>query len=88
MPLMQPVSQWLSPACWCQPQRIETEAAVTIEKIGEGFRINRLDLSTAGHVPDIDATRFRELAKQAKTGCPVSQALTGTTISLTAELVE
>lgn len=67
-------------------QHIETDAAVTIEKKGEGFRITRIVLSTRGRVPGIEAARFKELAEQAKQGCPVSQALTGVAISLNAEL--
>lgn len=67
-------------------QSIETEASVKLEKAGEGFRITGIHLSTRGRVPDIDAGRFTELAEQAKIGCPVSQALTGPTITLDAQL--
>lgn len=66
---------------------IETVAAVTIEKVAEGFRITTIHLSTRGTVPGIEAARFKELAEQAKIGCPVSQALAGVTITLHAELV-
>jgi osmotically inducible protein OsmC len=67
-------------------QSIETEASVKLEKAGEGFRITGIHLSTRGRVPDIDPGRFGELAEQAKIGCPVSQALTGPTITLDAQL--
>lgn len=68
-------------------QSIETDAAVTIEKVGNGFRITRIHLSTKGRVPGIDTSRFKELAEQAKAGCPVSQALAGPSITLDAELL-
>ncbi|MCW8918610.1 MAG: OsmC family protein [Gammaproteobacteria bacterium] len=65
---------------------IETTAAVTLEKVGDSFRITTLHLSTRGDVPGIGDTQFKELAEQAKTGCPVSQALAGVTITLNTEL--
>lgn len=68
-------------------ESIETDAAVSIEKSGDGFRITRINLSTKGRVPGIDEVRFKALAEQAKSGCPVSQALAGTTITLDAELL-
>lgn len=71
-----------------QPQRIETDAAVSIEKTGAGFSITAIRLSTKGRVPGIDAASFRDIAEQAKNGCPVSRALAGISISLEAELLE
>lgn len=70
-----------------KPESIETDAAVSIEKADTGFRITRIHLSTKGRVSGIDAARFKELAEQAKTGCPVSQALAGPSITLDAELL-
>jgi len=66
---------------------IETDAAVTIDKSGAGYRITKVHLTTRCTVPGIDPVQFRALAEQAKAGCPVSQALAGTTIVLDAELV-
>jgi osmotically inducible protein OsmC len=68
------------------PKRIQTEARVHLEKQGEGFAIARVDLVTVGDVPGIDEKTFREHAEAAKTGCPVSKALAGTTITLDARL--
>ncbi|MFO7593233.1 MAG: OsmC family protein [Pseudomonadota bacterium] len=70
------------------PTRIETEAAVSVEKQGDGFSITTVRLTTKGQVPGIDAERFKALAEQAKNGCPVSRALTGVSISLEAELLD
>lgn len=65
---------------------IETSAKVNIEKEGEGFKITRIELETEAEVPDIDNEKFQEQAKSAKEKCPVSQALAGTEITLTARL--
>ncbi|MFC8506853.1 OsmC family protein [Streptomyces sp. NPDC057411] len=66
------------------PERLETKADVTFQP-GEG--ITGIHLTVRGTVPGLGADEFQELAEDAKKNCPVSQALTGTTITLTAELV-
>ncbi|MFE0652664.1 OsmC family protein [Streptomyces sp. NPDC059534] len=66
------------------PTRLETKADVTFQP-GEG--ITGIHLTVRGEVPGLDADQFKALAEDAKKNCPVSQALTGTTITLTAELV-
>jgi osmotically inducible protein OsmC len=38
-------------------------------------------------VPNIDEARFRQIAAEAKAGCPVSKALAGVEITLDAKLV-
>jgi len=65
---------------------IDTSAKVHIDKVGEGFKITHIELETEADVPDIDEDTFQEQAKQAKEKCPVSQALTGTEITLKARL--
>ena len=65
------------------PQGLDTSAVVTFQP-GEG--ITGIELSVIGNVEGIDAELFQELAEQAKQGCPVSQALAGTTITLKASL--
>ena len=54
-------------------ERMETTAAVTLEKVGEGFDITGIHLELQGSVPDADAGKFEELAKLAKDNCPVSK---------------
>ncbi|MBM9618584.1 OsmC family protein [Streptomyces zhihengii] len=66
------------------PSRLETKADVTFQP-GEG--ITGIHLTVQGEVPGIDADAFAKAAEDAKANCPVSQALTGTTITLTASLV-
>ncbi|MEV8591024.1 OsmC family protein [Streptomyces sp. NPDC051180] len=65
------------------PTRLETKADVTFQP-GEG--ITGIHLTVRGEVPGLDADQFKAIAEDAKKNCPVSQALTGTTITLTAEL--
>ena len=64
------------------PKSISTTAAVHLNKAGEGFAIDTIELETTGEVPGIDAATFDKLAHDAKAGCPVSKALAGTKIEL------
>ncbi|RLV10336.1 peroxiredoxin [Streptomyces griseocarneus] len=65
------------------PTRLETTADVTFQP-GEG--ITRIHLTVQGEVPGLDEQAFAAAAEAAKKNCPVSQALTGTVITLTATL--
>ncbi len=67
-------------------ERIDTSAEVSLGKSGEGFSIGEILLKTKVKVKGIEKSKFLEIAEQTKKGCPVSRALTGTTIRLEAEL--
>src|ERR1700712_3818564 len=41
------------------PTSIDTKAACTIEKVGEGFKITRMDLTVNATVPGIDDEKFQ-----------------------------
>jgi osmotically inducible protein OsmC len=69
------------------PTRVSTTAKVHLEKVGEGFKITRIELDNESQVPGIDDAAFQDAARKAKEGCPVSQALGGTEITLNARLV-
>jgi osmotically inducible protein OsmC len=70
------------------PTRIETSAAVHIEKGEDGWEVTRIDLTTEGEVPGVDQGAFQEAAEGAKAGCPVSKALASVgEITLQAKLV-
>ena len=56
------------------PDRLETSATVTFQP-GEG--ITKIAPTVVGTVPGVDASAFAEAAEGARTGCPVSKALTG-----------
>jgi osmotically inducible protein OsmC len=64
------------------PKSLETKAAVHLNKAGEGFAIDKIELETTGEVPGIDAAAFDKIAHDAKVGCPVSKALAGVNIEL------
>jgi osmotically inducible protein OsmC len=68
------------------PSDLRTTAKVRLEQLESGFSITRIELSTVGDVPGIDAATFVSLAEQAKATCPVSRALSGTEITIEASL--
>jgi osmotically inducible protein OsmC len=70
-----------------QPESIDTAAEVEIEKQNGGFAITSVHLKTEAKVKDIDQATFASYAEQAKKNCPVSQALSGTTITVEAQLL-
>ncbi|HET9689658.1 MAG TPA: OsmC family protein [Acidimicrobiales bacterium] len=69
------------------PERLEVKADCTLgpDPAG-GFRITGIKLTVRGTVPGLDTEQFTKAAEEAKVGCPVSKALTGTTITLDAAL--
>ena len=69
------------------PKRVSTSAGVHLEPVEGGFGITAIDLTTEANVPGIDNAKFQEIAEGAKKGCPVSKALAGTKINLSAKLV-
>jgi osmotically inducible protein OsmC len=71
-----------------EPESIETEATVQLDKVGDGFAITHIVLRTRARVPGIDADELQRQAQAAKDGCPVSKALGGVgSIELEAELL-
>ena len=58
-----------------EPTELSTEAAVTLVKEGEGFKISKSALTLTALVPDIEPQKFAQLAKAAEKGCPVSKVL-------------
>jgi osmotically inducible protein OsmC len=59
------------------PERVHTDAACSIEKVGDGFKITRMKLTVRARVPGMDEETFQRLAEATKEGCPVSGALIG-----------
>ena len=57
------------------PEKIETHADITLDKVGEGFEITSSHLTVKAKVPGASATQFAEIANKAKVGCPVSKLL-------------
>ncbi|MFD1147826.1 OsmC family protein [Saccharothrix hoggarensis] len=65
------------------PQQVDTSAEVTFQP---GTGITGIHLTVTAVVPGLDAEGFAAAAENAKQNCPVSKALAGTEITLTANL--
>ena len=57
------------------PSELSTEAAVSLDPDGPGFRISRSALTLRASVPNLDQATFTRLAKDAEQNCPVSKVL-------------
>ena len=57
------------------PTELRTEAAVTLEPEGQGFRISRSALTLRARVPNLDEATFTRIASAAEKNCPVSKVL-------------
>jgi len=70
------------------PIALEVSADVSLgpDKDNGGFRLTGIRLTVRGEVEGLDAAAFEQAAQAAKSGCPVSKALTGVDITLDATL--
>ncbi|HWU75735.1 MAG TPA: OsmC family protein [Rhodanobacter sp.] len=68
-------------------QSIDTSAAVTLDKDGDGFAITAVHLVCKARVAGADAASFEKIAEATKQGCPVSKVLKAT-ITLDAQLTD
>jgi len=59
------------------PKTITTDAACSVERVGDGWQITTMKLDVRASVPNIDDAKFQELAQATFAGCPVSKALKG-----------
>ena len=57
------------------PTSLSTEAAVSLDQEGQGFKISKSALTLVAEVPGIDRATFDKLAEAAEKGCPVSKVL-------------
>ena len=57
------------------PTELSTEAAISLDPEGEGFRITRSALTLRAQVPNPSAALFAQLAREAEMNCPVSKVL-------------
>ncbi|MBM4219052.1 MAG: OsmC family protein [Gammaproteobacteria bacterium] len=58
-----------------RPERIETRATITFEKLDTGFTITRSHLDVSVRAPGADRAQFERAAQNAKAGCPISKVL-------------
>jgi len=57
------------------PTSLSTEAAVSLDLEGQGFKISKSALTLVAEVPGLDQATFDKLAEAAEKGCPVSKVL-------------
>lgn len=69
-----------------KPDYVDATAHVTVTPQDGGFKITKSHIVCEAKVPGIDQAAFVGHAETAKAGCPVSQALAGTEITLEAKL--
>ncbi len=54
---------------------LDTKAAVTLEKDGDGFTVTRSALTLTAAVPGLSQDAFEKIAAGAKANCPISKLL-------------
>lgn len=67
------------------PTKIETSAALTMDKTEAGWTVTRIHLATTATIPGAARDKFEAAANAAKAGCPISRLL-NTQITLDATL--
>jgi len=67
-------------------EKIETEATVTLEKVGDGFAVTSSHLDVKAKIPGATDEAFQKAAGDAKAGCPISKLLNAK-ITMDAKLV-
>jgi len=58
-----------------RPDKIETSAAVSLEKLDLGWTVTQVHLEVRAKVPGADKTAFDAAADTAKKNCPISRLL-------------
>jgi osmotically inducible protein OsmC len=69
------------------PETIRTSARVHLERVGDGFAIRRIDLTTEARATGGDEAKFRSVAEETKKACPIGKLLAAAEITLEAKLV-
>lgn len=67
------------------PTELDTEAAVSLDREGQGFKISRSALTLRAKVPNLGEDDFLRMAREAEKNCPVSK-LFNAEITLDAKL--
>jgi lipoyl-dependent peroxiredoxin len=67
------------------PEKLETTATVTFDKLEAGWTVTNILLNVKGKVPKADKVAWDKATQEAKTGCPISRLL-NTTITMDAKL--
>ena len=67
------------------PEKLETTATVTFNKLEAGWTVTGILLDVKGKVPKADQVAWDKATQAAKAGCPISRLL-NTTITMQAKL--
>jgi osmotically inducible protein OsmC len=68
------------------PDKLEVTAEVTLDLVDGAPTVTSSDLTVSGEVPGLDQEGFIKAATEAGKNCPISRALKGLEISVTASL--
>ncbi len=68
------------------PAELRCSSTINMEKNDSGWAFQHITLRLDADVPGIGADQFQELANAAKSGCPVSKALSAVPMTLEATL--
>lgn len=68
------------------PEKIETEATITLEKQSEGYAVSASHLEVKATIPGATEEEFQKAAEKAKVNCPISK-LMNARITINAQLV-
>ncbi|MFP4681117.1 MAG: OsmC family peroxiredoxin [Chitinispirillaceae bacterium] len=58
-----------------EPRTIQTRSKVHLDQTEKGFQISSIELHSEADVPQIEERALKNIAEEAKRGCPVSQAI-------------
>lgn len=62
-------------AAGLKPDELSTEAAVSLDRDGQGFKITRSALTLRAKVANLSDADFQRMAHEAEKNCPVSRVL-------------
>jgi osmotically inducible protein OsmC len=68
------------------PERLEVSAKVTLDQRDESPTVTTSELTVSGRVPGIDESAFEQAAESARANCPISRAMAGVDITVSASL--
>jgi osmotically inducible protein OsmC len=68
------------------PERLDVSAKVTLDQRDGSPTVTTSELTVAGRVPGIDESAFEQAAESARANCPISRALGGVEITVSASL--
>jgi lipoyl-dependent peroxiredoxin len=57
------------------PMRLQVSATCTFDKVGDGWKVTKIELQVSGKVQGLTQSQFDELAIAGEKGCPISNAL-------------